>query len=96
MGVTAKPFSQNIADKIIELQRDFMVYICNLADLAQPRMQPTQTMSKPRHDLQITIDATGYPVMPAAPPDNIVQTKAELAGLLRTYLNKHYCMLLHL
>ncbi len=28
---------------------------------------------------------------PAAPPDDTVQTKAELAGLLRTYLNKHYC-----
>ena len=76
----------------MELQRDFMVYVCNLSDMANPDSQPTQTTFKPRHDLQVTIDASGYPVMPAAPSDDIVQTKAELVGLLRIYLNKHYCM----
>ena len=91
MGITAKPFSHSIEGKLIELQRDFMVYVCNLSDMANPGAPPTQTTFKPRHDLQITIDESGYPFMPAAPPDDTVQTKAELAGLLRTYLNKHYC-----
>ena len=91
MGVAAKPFSHSTEGKIIELQCAFMVYVCNLADLTQPGMQPTQTTFVPRHDLQVTIDVSGYPVMPAAPPDSITQTKSELAGLLRTYLNKHYC-----
>lgn len=92
MGITAKPFSHSIEGKIMELQRDFMVYVCNLSDTAQPGTQATQTTFKPRHDLQVTIDASGYPVMPMEPTEDVVQTKSELAGLLRTYLNKHYCM----
>ena len=91
MGITAKPFSHSIEGRIMELQRDFMVYVCNLSDMANPGAPPTQSTFKPRHDLQITIDESGYPFMPAAPSDDIIQTKTELAGLLRTYLNKHYC-----
>ncbi len=79
MGITAKPFSHSIEGKLIELQRDFMVYVCNLSDMANPGAPPTQSTFKPRHDLQITIDESGYPFMPAAPSDDIIQTKTELA-----------------
>lgn len=90
MGVTAEPFEGLFEAKVVALQSKMLTYVCHLADTKNPRALKTQTEIPSCPDLQVLLNAAGYPIMPDRPADKVHQKKKELALVMHKYLNAHY------